>query len=395
MPAASASGDASAASRSARSAASEPRAAATSAASDAVRSDGAPAAAVGATRAAVVAARRAVVRGGRTGRTRRGRHRGRRRQPRSRPRGAPAERSSRRGAVVARAASSRGRSSRRGPRSSRAARSSRGPVVARPRSSRGGAGGSGVRGRGLALRRGAAERRARRGDDPGGLGAHAEDAAAARRQDLEVEVVELGAERLAGEPCSASSTVLPVNSWYALMSASSPSSALTAPLAGADRLVGRGASCRRRSRIGAPLAVDLAGVASRPGSAACGRRRTRGVQPKQREHPAPAHDQVLLDDREDRRDDPVDEQAGRQERRRRRSRSAAGTASSGAGSWCSGRRPRARVRGSIIRDWTSCSPAETIGQDADPEHEAAERDREERRRLAPTLIAAEERDRSC
>jgi hypothetical protein len=41
-----------------------------------------------------------------------------------------------------------------------------------------------------------AERRPRRGHDPGGLGAHPEDATAARREDLEVEVVEAGAERL-------------------------------------------------------------------------------------------------------------------------------------------------------------------------------------------------------
>src|SRR5439155_17268480 len=52
-------------------------------------------------------------------------------------------------------------------------------------------------GRGLALRGGAAERRTRRGDDPGRLGAHPEDAPAARGQDLEVEVVQLDAELLA------------------------------------------------------------------------------------------------------------------------------------------------------------------------------------------------------
>ena len=54
-------------------------------------------------------------------------------------------------------------------------------------------------GRGLALGGGPAERGARRGNDPGRLGAHAEDAPAAGREDLEVQVVELGTERLAGE----------------------------------------------------------------------------------------------------------------------------------------------------------------------------------------------------
>src|SRR4029077_19711376 len=42
-------------------------------------------------------------------------------------------------------------------------------------------------------------RRGGSGDDPGGFGAHAEDAPAARRQDLEVQVVQARAERLAGE----------------------------------------------------------------------------------------------------------------------------------------------------------------------------------------------------
>src|SRR6476469_7307106 len=88
----------------------------------------------------------------------------------------------------------------------------------------------------------------------------------------------------------ASSTVLPVNSWYSLMSASSPSSALTAPLAGADRLFGRGL---------------LVGVVQDRRPFAWLRwgwhrhREARGMVERepwcpaeQREHPAPADDQV-------------------------------------------------------------------------------------------------------
>ncbi|OGO56155.1 MAG: hypothetical protein A2V84_13395 [Chloroflexi bacterium RBG_16_70_13] len=51
----------------------------------------------------------------------------------------------------------------------------------------------------LALRGGAAKLGAGRGEDPGRLGAHAQHAPAAGREDLEVEVVEAGAEGLAGE----------------------------------------------------------------------------------------------------------------------------------------------------------------------------------------------------
>src|SRR5450756_1695835 len=60
--------------------------------------------------------------------------------------------------------------------------------------------GAGERPRGgrLTLRRGAPERGARRGDDPGGLGAHPQNAPAARGQDLEVELVEADAKFLAG-----------------------------------------------------------------------------------------------------------------------------------------------------------------------------------------------------
>jgi hypothetical protein len=52
---------------------------------------------------------------------------------------------------------------------------------------------------GFALRGCAAECRTGRSDDPGGLRAHAQDASAAGRQDLEVEVVQVRTEGLAGE----------------------------------------------------------------------------------------------------------------------------------------------------------------------------------------------------
>src|SRR4051794_34488928 len=53
--------------------------------------------------------------------------------------------------------------------------------------------------RGLSLGRGAAERRTRRGHDPGRFCTHAEDSSTTRGQDLEIEIVELRAERLAGK----------------------------------------------------------------------------------------------------------------------------------------------------------------------------------------------------
>ncbi len=61
---------------------------------------------------------------------------------------------------------------------------------------------SGERGRlgGLALRGGSAERLARCRDDPGGLRAHPEDAAAARGEDLEVEIVEPHPEGVTSVP---------------------------------------------------------------------------------------------------------------------------------------------------------------------------------------------------
>src|SRR5690349_14448094 len=109
----------------------------------------------------------------------------------------------------------------------------------------------------------------------------------------------------------ASSTVLPVNSRYSLISASSPSSALTAPLAGADRRFGRGllggVGQYRRSVARVRWWRHRDGE-SRGMAGGEGRR-----PPEDREHPAPAHHEVLLDDRVDRRRDPVDEQAGRQE----------------------------------------------------------------------------------
>jgi hypothetical protein len=64
------------------------------------------------------------------------------------------------------------------------------PVLARRRRRQGRAGS------GITFRSGAAERRSGRGDDPGRLGAHAEHSAAARRQDLEIEIVQLDAELL-------------------------------------------------------------------------------------------------------------------------------------------------------------------------------------------------------
>ena len=106
----------------------------------------------------------------------------------------------RRGAArrSSRGRSSRGRSSAAGRRGGRSSRRGRGRRAAGRRAAGGGAG-SGTAAAASRFGRGAAERGARRGHDPGGLGAHAQDAPAAGRQDLEVEVVELGTERLAGE----------------------------------------------------------------------------------------------------------------------------------------------------------------------------------------------------
>jgi hypothetical protein len=53
-------------------------------------------------------------------------------------------------------------------------------------------------GSGLSLRRGAAERRPGSCENPGGLGAHAEDSPAARGQDFEIELVEAHAEFVSG-----------------------------------------------------------------------------------------------------------------------------------------------------------------------------------------------------
>ena len=172
LPAARASGEASAASSSARSEARDPRAAATSACSDAVRVPPPSRSGVGACSS--------------------------RRGPRSDDRhcGGRGRRGGRRRG---------GRSSRRGPRSTigpRARRGRRGAVgpvvaVAVGRSSRGVGAGNGVAA--AASRFGAAPPSADRGrgHDPGGLGAHAEDAPAARGEDLEVEVVEPGTEGFA------------------------------------------------------------------------------------------------------------------------------------------------------------------------------------------------------
>jgi hypothetical protein len=53
-------------------------------------------------------------------------------------------------------------------------------------------------GRRFTLRGSATERRARRGKHPGGLGAHAQDAPAARGQNLEIELVEAHSEFFSG-----------------------------------------------------------------------------------------------------------------------------------------------------------------------------------------------------
>jgi hypothetical protein len=50
----------------------------------------------------------------------------------------------------------------------------------------------------LALWRAATERRSWRGQDPSGLGAHAQDAPAARGQDLEIELVEAYSKLVTG-----------------------------------------------------------------------------------------------------------------------------------------------------------------------------------------------------
>src|SRR4029450_5140577 len=93
----------------------------------------------------------------------------------------------------------------------------------------------------------------------------------------------------------ASSTDLPVNSWYSLMSASSPSSALTAPLAGADRLLGRGLLVR---------VVQDRRALGRLWRWRHGHGESRGMPERERGRPAehgegaaPTHDEVLLDDR--------------------------------------------------------------------------------------------------
>src|SRR2546422_3541618 len=103
---------------------------------------------------------------------------------------------------------------------------------------------------------------------------------------------------------SASSTVLPVNSRYSLISTSSPSSALTAPLAGADRrsgrglLVGVGQDGRTLARFWWRwhLHREARGVPGRKGRRPA----------EQGEHAAPTHEQILLHDRKDRGGNPVD-----------------------------------------------------------------------------------------
>jgi hypothetical protein len=77
----------------------------------------------------------------------------------------------------------------------RAVIAARGPVVAARASIN--RRGEGRRSGGLTLRRGTAERRSGRCDNSGRLGAHAEDAPAARGQDLEIELVQANREFLA------------------------------------------------------------------------------------------------------------------------------------------------------------------------------------------------------
>src|SRR5258705_7850932 len=95
------------------------------------------------------------------------------------------------------------------------------------------------------------------------------------------------------------------------MSASSPSAALAAALASADGLVG-GRLLLGIGEDGRPLAwIRWRWHADRePWRVVHGEP---GRPAEDREHGAPAHDQILLDDPEDRGHDPVDEQAGGQE----------------------------------------------------------------------------------
>ena len=260
-----------------------------------------------------------------------------------------------------------------GPRSIACGRSSRGRVVAAVRAAAGGSGTAAA-----ASRFGAAPPSAERGAATirAGSAPMPEDAPAARGQDLEVEVVEPGAEGLAGVAqglLDGLAGELLVCTHVSVVSLVGPDG----PARGGGSSVGRASSCRRRS--GWPHACSgRVAVASRPGSAGCGRRRSRGPA-EEREHAAPADDEVLLDDREDRGHDPVDEQAGRQER-------AVEIEMSGRNSivwrWirCSGSSFVGSAAGSIIRVWTSWRRAETIARMLSP-NEPGER-AEERRRLA-------------
>ena len=110
--------------------------------------------------------------------------------------------------------------------------------------------------------------------------------------------------------------------------------------------------------------VRRSGLAGRP--AAAGDREARGVvlgeargPAEQREHPAPADDQVLLDDREEGRRDPVEEQAGRQEAAVDQRDEREDVRHLALDPDVAGRRPSpGRATGSAIRDWTSWSSAE-------------------------------------
>ena len=124
---------------------------------------------------------------------------------------------------------------------------------------------------------------------------------------------------------------------------------------------------RWSSAPGRPLAcVGSAAGARRPGSAACGPRRRPGSSRRAGTSPPQPTIRYCWTIEKSGGHDPVDEQAGRQEPAVEDRDQRAGSASSGAGSGRSGRRWSGRAGGSIIRDWTSWSSAETIARMPDP-----------------------------
>ena len=134
------------------------------------------------------------------------------------------------------------------------------------------------RGRSLALRRRAAQCGSRGGHDPGGFGAHAEDAPAARGEDLEVQVVELGTEgfaRLAQRLFHGLAGELAIFAHVSVVS-----------LVGSGvRGVPGGSSCQPmiscRHPSGSPhVCSDQVVVAFARGSAGCGLGRTPAARPR-------------------------------------------------------------------------------------------------------------------